>query len=169
MDESKIFERYYNLALRFLSYRPRSKKEIVDYLNKKSAKSSSLTEEIIAGILAKLFEYNFIDDRKFSQFWIEQRTKFKHKPIWVIKLELRQKGIDHELIEEALEALDNTKDTDLTSAKKLAEKKLDFYRGLDRVKRREKVISFLLRKGFSYDLVKKVFLDSPPAGGSLEE
>ena len=61
-----------------------------------------------------------------------------------------------ELIEEVLSTIDDTKDADLISAKKLAEKKLDFYRNLEPSKRREKVISFLLRKGFSYDIVKKI-------------
>ena len=151
MDSSQIFERYYNLSLRFLSYRPRSEKEVIDYLRKKK-----ISENVISQIMAKLSEYKFIDDKKFTQFWIEQRTKFKHKPTWVIKLELRQKGINQELIEEVLSTIDDTKDADLISAKKLAEKKLDFYRNLEPSKRREKVISFLLRKGFSYDIVKKI-------------
>ncbi len=46
---------------------------------------------------------------------------------------------------------------DLENAKKLAERKLDFYRSLTPEKRREKVMNYLLRKGFSYDIVKKVF------------
>ncbi len=185
MDESKIFERYYNLALRFLSYRPRSKKEIVDYLNKKikklaitasnaadaemstetSADAEAMAdrqneietqkEAIITKIMQRLIELKFIDDRVFAEFWIEQRTKFKHKPIWVIERELRQKGIDSELIKDEISKFDESKTADLESAKKLAEKKLDFYRSLSPVKRREKVINFLLRKGFSYDTVKK--------------
>ncbi len=155
MDNDLILERYYNLTLRFLSYRPRSEKEISDYLAKKALRSQGLTEEIIAKVIEKLKEYKFIDDTAFAKFWVEQRTKFKRKPIRVIEYELKQKGIEENLIEEILSTLDD-KDLDLGNAKKLAEKKLDFYRGLDVRKRREKVMNYLLRKGFSYDTVKKI-------------
>ena len=155
MDNSIIFDRYYNLTLRYLSYRPRSEKEIFDYLKKKASNSTSLTEEIINKILEKLKEYQFIDDKVFAKFWVEQRTKFKRKPIRIIEYELKQKGIDVNLIEEILSTFDD-KDLDLENAKKLAEKKLDFYRSLDVRKRKEKVTNYLLRKGFNFETVKKV-------------
>lgn len=141
---------------------------MIDYLKRKSpfAKASrdkkvSETQEaefdkMISLIISKLKEYKFIDDLEFVRFWIEQRTKFKNKPIRVIEFELRQKGISKDLIEEALSKFDEKKDLDLENAKKLAEKKLDFYRSLSSQKRREKVTNYLLRKGFNYDTVKKV-------------
>ncbi len=153
MDSSAIIDRYYNLSLRFLSYRPRSEKEIKDYLKKKK-----IDENIQAQIIEKLKSYNFINDEDFVKFWIEQRTKFKHKPIWVIEFELKQKGIEKDLINEVLLSFDQTKRVDLESAKKLAEKKMDFYRNLDPKKRREKVMNYLLRKGFDYKTIKKVLL-----------
>lgn len=156
MDDDLIFQRYYNLSLRFLSYRPRSEKEIFEYLKKKSSNSPSLTEEIINKILERLKEYKFVDDKAFSKFWIEQRAKFKRKPLRVIEFELKQKGISRDLIEDILSQLKDGKSFDLISATKLAEKKLDFYRNLDSKKRREKVMRYLLSKGFSYEIVKKV-------------
>ncbi len=151
MDKTQIIERYYNLSLRYLSYRPRSETEILDYLKKEK-----LSEEIISLIVTKLKEYKFINDREYAKFWIEQRVKSKRKPLRVIEFELKQKGINKEVIDEALSTFNEGKDLDLGSAKKLAEKKLDFYRNLSPQKRREKVMSYLLRKGFSYDVVKKV-------------
>ncbi|MEK9176157.1 MAG: RecX family transcriptional regulator [Patescibacteria group bacterium] len=148
MDNDQKFERYYNLSLRYLSYRPRSEKEILDYLKKKK-----LDEEIIAQIIAKLIEYKFIDDTAFTKFWIEQRSEYKHKPIRVIRFELLQKGIEKELIEESLPK--ESGELDLENAKRLKEKKMDFYRNLDPKKRQEKVMNYLLRKGFSYEIVKK--------------
>ncbi len=153
MDNPAIFDRYYNLSLRYLSYRPRSEKEILDYLREKQKRKKDLTDEIIFKIIGKLQEYKFIDDSAFVKFWVEQRTKYKNKPVRVIEYELKQKGISRDLINESLS--EDKKDLDLKSAKKLADKKMDFYRGLDPVKRREKVMNYLLRKGFSYDTVKK--------------
>ena len=141
---------------------------MVDYLKKKShfAKASrdkkvseaqeAEFDKMISLIISKLKEYRFIDDSEFAKFWIEQRTKFKHKPIRVIEYELKQKGINKDLIDEVLSSFESSKEVDLESAKKLAEKKLDFYRSLPSQKRREKVTSHLLRKGFSYEVIKKV-------------
>lgn len=150
MDKPQIIERYYNLSIRYLSYRPRSEKEIIDYLTKKK-----IDEQIQSQIIEKLKKYNFINDIEFVNFWIEQRIKFKHKPLRAIEYELKQKGIDRNLIETAMEKFDKNV-FDLENAKKLAERKMDFYRNLDPKKRREKVMNYLLRKGFSYDVVKKI-------------
>lgn len=151
MDDKLKFDRYYNLTLRFLSYRPRSEKEIVDYLRKKK-----ISEEIVAKIMERLQEYKFIDDLEFTKFWIEQRTKIRRKPLRVIEMELKQKGIGRDLVDEILSHLKDRSTLDFENAKKLASKKLDFYRELDPKKRNEKVASYLMRKGFSYDTVKKI-------------
>lgn len=166
MDSATIIDRYYNLSLRFLSYRPRSEKELVDYLRKKvksqkskgkieSQNEKTIDDNLIDKIITKLKEYKFVDDREFARFWVEQRTKFKHKPFRVIEYELKQKGIDKGLIEEVMASFDDKNTFDLENAKKLAEKKLDFYRSLPPQKRQEKVMNYLLRKGFNYDIVKK--------------
>ena len=124
---------------------------MIDYLKRKK-----LSEQIITRIMAKLIEYKFIDDLEFAKLWIEQRTKFKPKPIWIIESELKQKGMSKDIIDEVLSQFDEKKSLDEQSAKKLAEKKLEFYRSLPSQKRREKVTNYLLRKGFNYDIVKKV-------------
>lgn len=157
MDDP-IFERYYNLSLRYLSYRPRSEKEVHDYLKEKQKRAKGLTDEFVFQIMAKLQEYKFIDDSQFVKFWVEQRTIYKNKPVRIIEYELKQKGISQDLINENLRR-ENAKESDLESAKKLAAKKMDFYRNLDSSKRREKVMNYLLRKGFSYDTVKKAMKD----------
>ena len=154
MDSTVIFDRYYNLSLKYLSYRPRSEKEISDYLHEKQRRKKELTDELISEIIKKLKSYKFIDDKNFAKLWVEQRIKYKNKPIRVIRFELKQKGINEELINEVLPK-EEVRETDLESAKKLAEKRKDFYRSLDEKKRNEKVMSYLLRKGFNYDIVKK--------------
>lgn len=156
MDPELLFSRYYNLALKYISYRPRSEKEVYDYLEKKSKNSSNLTNEIILQIMAKLQGYKFINDEEFVKFWVEQRINYKNKPLRVIEFELSQKGVSKDLINEFLENYKNNGETDLESAKKLAERKLHFYRNLDETRKKEKVRNFLLRKGFSFDIVRKV-------------
>ena len=50
MDNSQVFARYYNLVLRYLSYRPRSEKEVLDYLKKKQEKAPSLNDNVVKQI-----------------------------------------------------------------------------------------------------------------------
>lgn len=158
MDHDLIFARYYNLALRYLSYRPRSEKEIIEYLLEKSKRNSQLDSKMIDSIVQKLKEYKFIDDREFLKFWFDQRTKYKKKPIKVVKFELIQKGVSKNLIEDYISQIENN-EFDLENAKSLAKKKMDFYRNLESNKRKEKVMNYLLRKGFSYDIVKKISVE----------
>lgn len=157
MDNDLVFARYYNLSLRYLSYRPRSEKEVQDYLNEKSKRSELLTPEIMEKIIIKLKEYKFIDDSVFLKFWFESRTKHKRKPLKVVKFELLQKGIKRSMIDEFFEDIEPA--LDLENAQNLAKKKMDFYRNIEPKKRKEKVTAFLLRKGFTYDIAKKVIKD----------
>ena len=145
------FEKFYNKALRFLSYRPRSEKEIRDKLLGKKA-----SEEIINKIILRLKKNNFLNDEEFVKWWIEQRTTFKPRSVRLIKIELKQKGIGQELIEETIDHLSSAID-DLESAKKLIEKRLPRYKDLSRDKKFQKISRFLSSKGFSYDIIKEIF------------
>ena len=147
------FEKFYNKALKFLSYRPRSEKEIRDKLRRKKA-----SEEIINKIISRLKENNFLNDEEFAKWWIEQRTNFKPRSVRLIKIELKQKGIDKELIDETIDHLPSTID-DLSSAKKLIEKRLPRYKNLTPDKKFQKIARYLSSKGFDYDIIKEIFKD----------
>jgi len=150
MDESVIFDRYFNLSLRFISYRPRSKKEVFNYLKEKSKKAPHLDEKVIAKIMQRLVDLKFIDDLEFAKFWIRSRKKgFK-----ILKFELIQKGISKEIIEKAVSEFDlKAKEDDLIE--KLIEKKKKSLSKYPKQKAYEKLFSFLLRKGFDYDAIRK--------------
>ena len=147
------FEKFYNKALKFLSYRPRSEKEIRDKLRRKKA-----SEEIINKIISRLKENNFLNDEEFAKWWIEQRTNFKPRSVRLIKIELKQKGIDKELIDETIDHLPSTID-DLSSAKKLIEKRISRYKNLTPDKKFQKIARYLSSKGFDYDIIKEIFKD----------
>ena len=150
------FEKFYNLALRFLSYRPRSEKEVRDKLKSKKVESSTI--EII---ISKLIEKKFINDEEFAKGFVESRLRFKPRSVRLIKLELKQKGIEQELIDKMINDEARLPDgqglmiNDLENAKKLIEKKLPRYKGLPKQKIYEKVSRFLASKGFGWDTIKK--------------
>ncbi len=148
MDE---FEKFYNTALRFLSYRPRSEKEVRDALQKKKA-----SIEVIEKIISRLKEHKFLNDADFVQWWVESRTRFKPRGIKLIILELKQKGISEDLINSIIHDSLFMIQSDLEQAKKLAEKKIEKYKGLTKNELYQKLGGFLARRGFNYETVKKV-------------
>lgn len=147
MDE---FEKYYATALRFLGYRSRSEKEIRDNLTKKKAPS-----EVVETVISKLKAQKFVNDEKFAKAWIESRLRFKPRAIRLIKIELKQKGIDSEIIEKVLGNTETKIVSEVESAKKLVEKKIEKYKELPRQEIYQKLGGFLARRGFDWDTIKE--------------
>lgn len=105
LDELDIIEIQYGddvkkgfkKALDYLSYRMRSTKEVKDHLKKKDVADSAITE-----ILHMLKGYKYLDDREFAAAYVSTHRKTSGKGPDVLFRELKLKGIDDELIQEAL-------------------------------------------------------------------
>jgi regulatory protein len=95
------FQKLLDRTLRLISRRPRSEKEIRDYLKKKKT-SSKITEAVVK----KLKQLRQINDQEFASWWVEQRTTFRPRGKFGLMMELRQKGIKQETIEKATGKID---------------------------------------------------------------
>lgn len=135
-------------VFKFLSFRPRSKKEILVFLKKKQ-----LGEETEGMILKKLEDLELINDLDFAEWWIEQRRTFRPKGYHFLKLELKQKGINEKVINQVLTSIN--KESEITLAKKVLDKKKRQLHGLPREEFKKKAFDFLLRRGFSYEITKE--------------
>lgn len=140
-------------ALRYLSYRSRSEKEIRDYLIGKHKPPPA--SEIIDAVIQKLKDTKLLDDVEFARAWVRSRTEYRPRARNIIKLELRQKGISDDIIEEVLADKTEGKD-DVTLAGQLLEKRKNRYEGMEKQELYQKAGGFLARKGFSYDVIKTV-------------
>jgi len=146
-----------NKSLNFLSYRPRSQKEVEDYLAKKiaaaeeikfsQAKASSLVPEVIA----KLKKYKYINDYDFAKWWFESRLKSNPKGPRLIEMELRGKNIDGLIIEKVLKSFSNQKSVALKSL----EKKLPRFKKLPEMEFKKKVYAHLLSRGFELEIIQE--------------
>lgn len=145
----ELFEKYYTAAVKFLSYRPRSIKEVKDNLLKKKA-----SPEIIQKVIDTLSEQRFVNDEEFARWWTEQRTKFRSKSDKVIKLELSQKGIHRDIIEQIFSRDNADLASDIEKAKQLVEKRLRYVEGLPVQEQYQKLGAFLARRGFSWDTIR---------------
>lgn len=137
----------YTRALKYLSYRPRSEKEIRDRLVKKE-----FDPLIIDQVIDKLKEDKLLNDVEFAQWWIDQRQEFRGKSKYVIKSELSEKGVDRNTIENSLT---HAKD-DLETARAFFERKKRRFENYTGDEYTKKVTGFLQRKGFSWDIIQKI-------------
>lgn len=138
---SKCLEKAY----RFLSFRPRSEKEIREKLLEK------FDEKTVEEAIKKLKEYNLINDLEFSRMWVNSRSGGRSAR--ALGFELKKKGIEKSVIESAVESV--TKEVELENALRLVESKSK-YRGLEKNEAYKKIGGFLARRGYSYEIIKKV-------------
>ena len=155
MDLSEQFEKYLSLTYRYLGIRNRSEKEIRDYLQKKQA-SSEHSEQIIK----KLYEYKLLNDESFARAWVKSRANFRPRGKKMLAMELKQKGIEKDLIQKVLEEENEEIPDELAQAKNIIQKRIEKLRGSPRQEIYNKVGAFLARRGFGWDIIKKAIDDS---------
>ncbi len=134
-------------AYNYLSYRPHSRVEVRRYLQRKET-----PPEVIDAALARLDTYDLVNDRSFASFWIENRERFSPRGVRAIKNELRQKGVQREVIDETVSD-EQDEGLALRAARKKAEM-LARQPGMDFATFRNRLSSFLVRRGFGYEIVK---------------
>lgn len=151
MNDDELFLKALNLSYFYLQFRARTKKEMTDYLNKKAQKFSFEPETIQKAIKA-LEDEGLIDDKKFIEWFVEIKNVRKPKSKYLMKQQLFKHGVDKQTVDDYFE--DKVVD-ELALAKVALEKRWDKYNKLDKQGRFKKVASFLGRRGFSYDIIKK--------------
>ncbi len=143
-------------ALNLLSYRARSEEEISQKLRKKGFDQGNVEQ-----VIADLKRVNLLDDYEFACQWIKDRLKNRPRGMALLKQELVHKGIRKDIIEKTLSEC-YPEDGEAKIAAELIRKREKRYKNLDKRLARKRISDFLLRRGFSYGVVKEVlgeFLD----------
>lgn len=143
-ESSKTFQS----ALWYLSRQPRTISEIRKKLTDRDFDLQDIEEAI-----ARLVQLKFLDDQKFAKNYIERSTR--SKGLSRIKRELILKGVSKSIIDEESALIES--DAMEESAFEIAQKKFRSLRNLPKVKIYNRLISFLIRRGFSYDEAKRAF------------
>jgi regulatory protein len=137
----------YQRSLRFLSYRPRSEAEV-----RKKLEDYGYSQEVIVGVVQRLLDNRFLEDNEFARMWIENRNTFRPRSQRILKMELRQKGIENDVIEDALS--ETVDDEEL--AYEAAIRRAPRFADLDWKTFREKMSGYLGRRGFSYGTISPI-------------
>ena len=148
LHSEEIEQRAVDRALNFLSYRPRSREEVRRYLKRKET-----SPEIIETALARLDRLDFVNDRTFAGFWIESREHFSPRGARALKNELRMKGVERDVVDE-LVSDEQDEERALRAGRKKAMTLVN-NSNIDYPTFRNRLGSFLQRRGFGYQIVTK--------------
>ena len=147
MPDPETFKKAKNQALRYLSYRDRSKWEITQYLEKKQH-----SHLVIQQTLEYLENFDYVDDQRFALQWGQFNINKKKLGRNRLYLELLNKGIDRETLENILSTLyENNPEIQL--AKECASKKWESLKGVEADKKKRRLFQHLKRRGFSADII----------------
>lgn len=145
MCSADEMEKAFQSAVHFLSFRIRSENEIRLNLTKKEFSPLTIEETI-----NKLKGAGLVNDADFARQWVETRANSKPRSRWLMEYELRQKKVPGDQIHQAFEIIPD----DATLALQAARKKMHQYSHLEKDAFRKKITSFLMRRGFHYDVIK---------------
>jgi regulatory protein len=131
-------------ALKFISYKPRTKFEVV-----KKLRENDFDEGSISIVMEMLIEKGYVNDSHYAKNWVENRSIYKPRSKKLITWELKNKQISEEIISEVT--------GDMIPEEKLAMLAAEKY--TRRLSGNEKEVFFrrlsgyLIRRGFSYSIV----------------
>lgn len=133
-------------ALGLVSRRPHSRGELADKLARKEA-----SPEAIEDVLLRLEELNYVDDAAFARQWVSERGSARGPAL--LKQELRKKKVSDKIVAEVLAEQSASRD-EVETAYVLAIAR--WPRLVDKPRAEQKLSDFLVRRGYSYDVVKTV-------------
>jgi regulatory protein len=142
-------ERARAICLRLLTGTPRTRKQLADALRKRQIPDDAAEE-----VLSRFEEAGLINDSAFADAWVESRHHGRGLARRALARELRTKGVDSTLIDEAVSQLDSEQEE--ATARELVARKLRSTRGLDRDKRLRRLAGMLARKGYPEGMALRV-------------
>lgn len=149
-----VYQWLLDAAFHFISFRPRSEKEIHEFLLKKSKNVDQSTEAITHRIINRLRELGYVDDEKFVRWWIDQRQSHRPKGIRFIVAELRRKGIAQDIIDAVITK--QSKYSELDGARRIVIKKMKHWKTLPVTEQKRKIYEHLSRRGFTSDIIRHI-------------
>lgn len=131
-------------ALRYLSYRPRSQREMKAYLQRRG-----YDESVSSLVIEELTDKGLVDDVAFAHFWSQSRESSRPRSARLVRLELMRKGVERGIAEEATVGL-----SDAQQAYKSGAKRARSLANLSYAEFRRRLEGYLQRRGFSYRVIK---------------
>lgn len=145
LKEAAGLDKAYGLALRYVAIRPRSEGELADYFRRKQ-----IDAEAGKQIVERLRSVGLVDDSAFARAWVANRRLLKSVSKRRLQLELRQKRVPGDIIDQVLQ---EDEGDDRQALRDLVEKKRSRYPD------QQKLMQYLARQGFNFDDIKSVLTE----------
>lgn len=153
ISTSEAFHRAQTFAVNYLSYRPRSSKEIQDHLRKKG-----FSPDLGRKVVQHLQKQGLVNDVEFARMFVRDKLKKKQVGKAWIRRALYEKGVSSHIVEKTFKEYVSDDDQE-QAAHQLAEKRLRLagasFEKLDQNKKRKRLFNYLLRRGFSSEVALK--------------
>ena len=143
--DNKIYE-LMEMAVKYISIRLRSIKEIKDYLLKKGGSNNEVEDAV-----QKLIESGYLDDDRFTKAFIKDKLKFTTIGDHKIKMQLNNLGVSSSIIEDNMDKIDNNIIEE--KIKKIIEKDKKTNKKYSGQILKNKIYNHLLNQGYSQDKV----------------
>jgi regulatory protein len=136
--------------------------KLVDWCNKAERCRFDLTRKLkawgadnsfIDSCISRLQKSNLFDDARFASAFAHDKSTLQRWGVQKIKMHLKARGVADEHIKNALEILDSA--THHENIRELVARKWPGIKGKNEFDRKSKLIQLLLRKGFTYDSIRK--------------
>ena len=140
------------ICLRLLADRARTRAELASTLRHKG-----VSDESSSRVLERFDEVGLIDDKAFAGQWVRSRHHYRGLGRTAIAAELRRKGVDKDIADEALAEVDQ--ESERLRAVELVRGKLRTMPAItpnDRVKAGRRLLGMLARKGYPPGLAYEV-------------
>ena len=137
------------VCLQLLEVGPRTRKELADALAKKG-----VPEEAADQVLNRFTDVGMIDDALFASMWVSSRHRGRGLAGRALSQELRRKGINDDIIKEAVAELDPEQEA--ATARSLVRRTLPTTRGLTTEARVRRLAGMLARKGYGAGLAFRI-------------
>lgn len=145
IKENRIYE-LIDIAIKYISIRLRSIKEIKDYLKKKEDNI-----ELIDTAVSKLIKLGYLDDNKFTKAFIKDKLNFTSMGDYKIKMELQRLGVSYDIIEDNISLIDEKILEE--KLKKYIEKDIRTNKKYSGTMLKNKIYNHLVSAGFSKEKV----------------
>ena len=158
LKRASDFGKFYTQALEYVLMRPHSIKEIRDYLKRKTLNKKIRVKNRITGeyqvktqkgydssliplVLERLDKHGHLDDHRFAELWVENRSIKKGVSLKKLRIELVKKGVSQDIIEDVLHSKSRDEREELRKV---------IARKANRYDNQQKLIQYLVRQGFNY-------------------
>jgi len=139
-------ERLYHRAQRLIERRPHAARELQNRFER-----DKIPQDVQQAVIRRLKDRGLINDHAFVEAWIENRQVFRPRSARALRMELSQKGVSSEIIEQHLADFD-----DEQAAYAAALKGARRYGSSDWESFRKRLSAYLFRRGFGHSIISSV-------------